>query len=85
MNRKEKPMKRNGCSVILTVLFVLLVCFSVEAANGSANQNVYVTGGNQNGAGESAYALDAEDDDGYDPVIHWNQVFIDTTLDSDHD
>ena len=42
-------MKRNSWSVIGTVLFVLLVCSPVESANGGANQN---------GTGESAYALD---------------------------
>ena len=63
-------MKRNSCSVIGAVSFVLLVCSPVETANGGANQD---------GTGESAYAIDGEDDD-YDPVIHWNQVFIDTIL-----
>ena len=66
-------MKRNSCSVIGTVLWVLLVCSPVETANGGANQN---------GTGESAYALDGDDVrlNDYDPVIHWNQVFIDTIL-----
>jgi hypothetical protein len=68
-------MKRNICSAIGAVLFVLLVCSPVASASGGANQN---------GTGESAYALDGDHGD-YDPVIHWNQVFIDTTLDSDHD
>ena len=63
-------MKRNSCSVMGAVLFVLLVCSPVESANGAANQD---------GTGESAYALDGDDED-YDPVIHWNQVFIDTIL-----
>jgi len=59
-------MKLNSCSVIGTGLFLLLVCSPVEPAN-------------QNGTGESTYAIDRDNDD-YDPVIHWNQVFIDTIL-----
>ena len=59
-------MKRSSCSVIGAVLFAVLVCSPVETAN-------------QNGTGEPADALDADDHD-YDPVIHWNQVFIDTIL-----
>jgi len=76
-------MKRNNYSVTGAVLFALLAWSPIETANAGANQNesrfVYLTGGTQPvETARSGANQNDEDNNDYDPVIHWNQVFIDT-------
>src|SRR5688572_23742593 len=76
VTEEEESMKRNNCSVVPAILF-FLICSPVDTSNAGANQNespfVYLTGGTQ-----PVQPANDEDDNGYDPVIHWNQVFIDS-------